>query len=297
MIKIAIAAAAGNIGSRAARKISASGFTPVLMGRHTSKMERLNIPNAIIRETDLGNTEQVVNSTRGAEALLWLVPPVLHVSSLKNWYQKVIQAGLAAVKENKIKRVVLISSLGAGAAPNLGTITYTGDMEIAFDQLGDTNILALRPGYFMENFLTLTQQIKLESEFSFTYTPDHDIPFISTDDIGDAAAKYLVDSSRAGHWKLNLMGPENITLTEAASRISGLLDRPIRFKPISVETMSGLMGSFGANDRVQQEMAELFVALGDPNGAYATPRTPEAFTSTSFASFVKGKLLPLLNGA
>lgn len=41
-------------------------------------------------------------------------------------------------------------------------------------------------------------------------------------------------------------------------------------------------------------MTALFQALGDPNGAYATPRTAEAYTPTSFQEFVRTHLLPLL---
>ena len=292
-MKIAIAAASGNIGRHAARLVAQQGGTPVLLGRHLAHLNQLQIPGAISRQVDLSHTKQVVQATQGTEALLWLVPPVLDVLNLKDWYQRVIEAGVTAVQENKIKRVVLISSLGAGAADNQGTVTYTGQMERVFDQL-EANILALRPGYFMENFLLQAPSIQAEGAFSFTYDPAHDIPFISTDDIAHAAVRYLMDPTWSGHWKLNLMGPENITLTEAATRLSTLSGKPIRYQPVSIADTVREMGSWGANPLVQQELAELFLALGESNGPYATPRTPEAHTPTTFDQFVLNKLLPLL---
>lgn len=63
-------------------------------------------------------------------------------------------------------------------------------MEVAFDSL-DADLLALRPRYFMENFLLQISALKENNEFTFTYASDHDIPFISADDIGKAAARYL----------------------------------------------------------------------------------------------------------
>ena len=50
----------------------------------------------------------------------------------------------------------------------------------------------------------------------------------------------------------------------------------------------------GASAEVQREMGNLFRALGDPDGVYATARTPEATTPTTFEQFVKSKLLPNL---
>lgn len=293
MMKIAIAAATGNIGSHAAQLVSQQGGSPVLLGRNLANLDQLQIPGAISRQVDLSHPEQVVQATKGAEALLWLVPPVLDVPTLQDWYQRVIKAGITAVQENKIKRVVLISSLGAGAADNQGTVTYTGQMERAFDQL-DANVLTLRPGYFMENFLLQVPALQADQAFSFPYDPTHDIPFISTDDIGHAAARYLMDPTWSGHWKLNLMGPENITLTEAATRLSELAGKQIRYQQVSVNEATRHLSRWGANTRVQQELAELFRALGDNNGPYATPRTPEAHTPTTFDQFIYKKLRPLL---
>lgn len=293
MRKIAIAAATGNIGKRVAKQIATQGATPVLLGQNMERLNDLNISGGISFVADISSTEQVIAATKDVDALFWLVPPIPTTPSLNEWYQKVIDAGLAAVNQNKIKRVVLISSLGASLTPNLGTITYCGHMEVAFDKL-DTNVLALRPGYFMENFIQQAQSIKEKGEFTFPYDSEHDIPFISTDDIADAATRYLLDETWAGHWKLNLMGPENITLNDAASRLATLTGKSINYVQQSMAQVKVQLDSWGLTERAQQELIDLFYALGDSNGAYATPRTAEAYTATSFEEFSKKKLLPLL---
>lgn len=295
-MKIAIAGATGNIGSRVAKQISLKGGIPVLLGQNLERLNQMNILNSITRVTDLSDTEQVTASTQDVDALFWMVPPVLTVPSLKEWYTQVTAAGIAAVQQHKIERVVLISSLGAGAGEHLGTVSYAGDMEKAFDLL-NANVLALRPGYFMENMLTQAQRIKFGNEFSFTYDIEHDLPWISTDDIGDTAAKYLLNSKWAGHWKLNLMGPENITSQDVALKISRVLDLQVKYKQQTIAEASNELAGFGANAVVCKELAELFIALGDADGAYATPRTAEAFTPTTLEEFVKRKLVPLLNSS
>lgn len=293
-MKIAIAAAAGNIGSRTAKRVSEAGAKTILLGRDVGKLDALGIGGAISVETDLSDAAAVVKATAGAEALLWLVPPASHRPSLKEWYEEVTAAGGAAVRANNIKKVVAVSSVGAGSGDNLGTVTYAGLMEEALSRL-DIDFVALRPGYFMENFLSQTASIKNEGHFAFTYAPGHDIPFISTDDIGDVAARYLTDDSWAGKWSRNLMGPENITLTQAAKILSEQLNKPVAYRQNSLDAAGQELINLGLSQTVKRELIDLFKALGDPDGIYATARTPEAFTPTTFEKFVANKLMPNLN--
>lgn len=293
MKKIAVTAATGNIGRRVAQQISLQGAEAVLLGQNHDRLTQLNISNSTQSVTDMSNSEQMIEATKGVDALFLLVPPVLNTTSLEEWYVKVTDAGIAAVNANKIKKVVLISSLGASTNPNLGTVSYCGAMEIAFDRLS-TNILALRPGYFMENFVQQVKSIRENGKFSFPFDGDHDIPFVSTDDIGDAAARYLLDETWTGHWKLNLMGPENITLKEVAAQLTTLTNKPIEYVQQSFDELKAQLKTLGITDKVLQELVDLHNALGDQNGAYATPRTPEVSTHTIFEQFAEQKLLPLL---
>ncbi|WP_422083510.1 NAD(P)H-binding protein [Ulvibacterium sp.] len=289
-MKIVIGAAAGNVGSRIAKKVAAAGHSVVLLGNKLDALENLNIPDSSSYEVDMSNTEQVVAHTRGADALFWLVPPSLGVSSLKEWYDDIITAGVAAIKENKIPRVVALSSLGAGASDNLGTVTYVGNLERAFKEVA-SNVVFLRPGYFMENFLIQKNDILENGYFSFPYATDHDIPFISADDIGDIAAEYLMDKNWAGQWARNIMGPRNITLEEAAVIFSAELRQEIVYKQVSYDDIKNQFAQFGANTTVQKELVDLYTALGDPNGAYATPRTFEANTPTTLADVIRTKFI------
>ncbi|MBP1650011.1 MAG: hypothetical protein H6Q26_168 [Bacteroidetes bacterium] len=90
------------------------------------------------------------------------------------------------------------------------------------------------------------------------------------------------------------MGPENITLSDVALRLSSLTDKPVRYRQESFEEIKFRLNNWGIGETIQNELIDLFKALGDPNGAYATPRTPEAYTATSFDQFVINKLMPVL---
>ena len=236
------------------------------------------------------DAQGLIEIAQQADALFWLTPPKLDVPNLRDWYLQTAKAGANAVSANGILRVVNISSIGAGAKPNLGTVSLSGNVESIFNQTA--NVVHLRPGYFMENFLAQIETIQSARTVQFSYPSDHDIPWISTDDIADVAAQYLLDQRWAGQWTRNLMGPKNLTLLEISAILSQVLGYPIEYAQISIESLQQQVAAMGATTEVQREMGDLFRALGDPDGVYATARTPEATTPTTFEQFVKNKILP-----
>lgn len=291
-MKIVIAAASGNIGRRTAEKVVQAGAEAVLLTRQPEKLANLVAQGASVKSIS-SDDRGLIEVTQQTDALFWLTPPKLDVPSLHAWYIHTAMIGAKAVHENNIQRVVNISSVGAGAKPDLGTVSFVGEVESIFNQTG-SNVLHLRPGYFMENFLTQIQFIQQDHSIYFPYASDHDIPWISTDDIGDEAANYLLDDRWAGRWTRNLMGSKNLTLPETAAILSQVCGRSIRYVQVSIESIEQQLAVAGASPDAQRELGKLFRALGDPDGVYATARTPEAFTSTTFEQFATHKLLPQL---
>jgi uncharacterized protein YbjT (DUF2867 family) len=289
-MKIAIAAASGNIGRRAAERVVQAGAETVLLTRQPEKLADLAAQGAIVKPISSDDTQGLIEATQDAEALFWLTPPKLNTPSLRDWYIQTATAGATAVRENRIKRMVNISSLGAGAEADLGTVTFVGTVESIFNQTC-SNVLHLRPGYFMENFLGQVKFIEQDNAVYFPYASAHDIPWISTDDIGDEAANYLLDDRWAGQWTRNLMGPENLTLPETTAILSRVLNRSIKYVQVTVKLIQQQLASAEATPDVQKELGNLFRALGNPNGIYATARTPEAITPTTFEQFAIHKLL------
>lgn len=292
-MKIVIATASGNIGRRVAEQVQKAGAEAVLLSRQPEKLAPLVARGAVVAPVSSDDVQGLIAASRGAEALFWLTPPKLEADDLRDWFQRTATAAAAAIRENRIPRVVHVSSIGAGASPHLGTVSLVGEVETILNRAAE-NVVHLRPGYFMENCLAQVESLQREGVLSFPYASDHDIPWISTDDIGDVAARYLLDRRWAGQWTRNLMGPENLTPVEVAAVLSRVLGRLVRYVPVSVESLQQQLGTAGATPAVQRELGALFRALGDPDGVYATARTPETFTPTTFERFARSKLLPLL---
>jgi uncharacterized protein YbjT (DUF2867 family) len=300
-MKIVIAAASGNIGRRTAEKVIQAGAETVLLSRNPEKLADLVAKGAIVHPISSDDSQGLIDATQQADALFWLTPPKLDVPNLRDWYLHTAQAGANAVRTNGIARVVNISSIGAGAKPNLGTVSFSGEVEAIFNQTG-ANVVHLRPGYFMENFLAQVEAIQRDRVVRFPYPSDHDIPWIGTDDIGDVAAQYLLvgeptvgNPHWAVQWTRNLMGPENLTSIKTAAILSQVLGYSVEYDRVTLESIQQQFAAMGATAEVQREMSDLFRALGDPDGVYATARTAEAYTPTTFEQFVKYKLFPNLH--
>lgn len=89
------------------------------------------------------------------------------------------------------------------------------------------------------------------------------------------------------------MGPENLTLFQTTAILSRVFDFPIEYVQVTIESMQRRLAESGATLDVQRELGNLFRALGDPEGIYATTRTDEAATPTTFEQFARNKLLPI----
>jgi len=98
-------------------------------------------------------------------------------------------AGAKAARENGIKELSTFPALVQVQNPTW-VQSHCGNVESIFNQTAANNVLHLRPGYHGE----FSEQVEAIQRRRTLYFPasNHDIPWISTDDIGDEAAKYLL---------------------------------------------------------------------------------------------------------
>ncbi len=291
-MKIVIAGASGNIGHATARILLEKGVKPIVVARNAAKVADLVARGAMHVAAGATDLVAIQQSCRDADALLWLTPPTYSEPSLARWYRDTGTIAATLVREQHIARVVHISAVGAGAAPQLGTVSYGGEVEQILAATG-ARVMNLRPGYFMQNFLLQLDAIRA-GEVHMALPADHNIPWVSTNDIGAVAAQYLMDNQWDGQSSRNLLGPESLTPREATQIIAEVIGMPLIYHSLPPEAFGQMFANLGANRTVQREMTDLMRALGDPRGVYATVRTPEAWTPTTLKSFAAAAIKPML---
>ncbi|MBD2773719.1 NmrA family NAD(P)-binding protein [Iningainema tapete] len=193
------------------------------------------------------------------------------------------------MQANSIPYVVHVSS-GGGGVINAGPVSGLHDVEGALDAVA-TNILHLRCGNFMENFLTQLQAIQDQGCFYYPAPGDYPIPMVATQDIASVAAKYLRDRSWVGHNVLAVHGAADLSFDEAAKIMSDVLGKTIRYVSLPPEQFRQVLLSHGASADGAEQFLLMFHAFTQQNAYAAEPRTPQTTTATTLAQWVKTMLI------
>jgi uncharacterized protein YbjT (DUF2867 family) len=192
-MRIVISAAADNIGRRVAEHVLQSWSEAVLLVRNPTSISASLAAYARAQVVTLDLTDEgpswPMRRARMPYSGSYRRP--LHVSDWYQLFQVIAAAGADALCTHQIPHVVLVPSLDAGMPPGLGTVSYAGELEQQLNATG-THVVALRPGYFMENFLAQAAAIRTQGVVQYPYAEDHDMPFISVADIAAVAAHYLL---------------------------------------------------------------------------------------------------------
>ncbi|MFI6309265.1 NAD(P)H-binding protein [Nocardia fusca] len=239
-----------------------------------------------------GDPATVNHAFAGADAVFWLVPPDPTAPSLDAAYSGFTRAAARAFTAHGVRHVVGVSALGRGTpvADRAGLVTAS----LAMDDLiagSGVNYRALANPSFMDNVLRQAHSIRDEGVFTGTLAADLPAPLAATGDIAGAAARLLLDRSWTGIGEVPVLGPQDLTPDEMAQTMSEVLDRPVRYRRVTLDDLAAATAGFGAGDAFVRGMVDMMRAKdeGLDNGV---PRTPRTTTPTTFRQWCTAVLAP-----
>jgi uncharacterized protein YbjT (DUF2867 family) len=285
-----ITGATGNIGKIITRELLAKGKKVRIIGRNAEKMLELKENGAEVLVGDFFDESFVNNSFAGATAVYCMIPPNPHAKDFRKDQQIVAKNFVNAVVSNKVKHVILLSSIGAHLRTGAGVIDGLGDLEEYFSALKEVNVLILRPGYFMENIFG---QIGIIKQLGIVGTPirgDLKFPCVATKDIAALGAKRLLKLDFRGHTIEYILGPKDLSYNEITGIISKAIDKPdLNYVQFSYEDAKNGMVQSGF---VSENMANLYMKMSEAFNSGIVlnvhTRTSENSTPTTFEEFVGG---------
>ncbi|KAJ2928684.1 hypothetical protein H1R20_g8386, partial [Candolleomyces eurysporus] len=137
-----------------------------------------------------------------------------------------------------VKRFVLLSATIIEKGSPMA-----GEIHEYLDSKPDIDYFVLRPTWFIENLFTAqAYSIRGQGEI-VTVVPKGRIPFVSVEDIAQAAFEYITQGSSTKD-KL-IIGPEVLTYNEVAQILSEVIGKPITHRVISEEEQEARYTSFG----------------------------------------------------
>lgn len=285
------------IGRRLAWRLLDAGEKVTLISRDKQKVDNLAKRGArVLVGSAHEDPELVETALSGAEALFWLTPPPARPDYYA-WSAKAALRAAVAAKKHGVKRAAVLSSMGAQTGPGTGPTGVARELENAFEA-HVTNVVSLRPGFFMENLFFSVESIAKAGEIYMALAASTKLPWVATADIADKAACWLLDRDWRGQHRIGVHGPKDLTLTEAASTVAAALERPVKFVEVPIEMAhKGLKGATGMPDDVADIYVEAFTAWPEGRMNVAEPRTPNTTTPTSLFQFAREVLGPAIKQA
>ncbi|MCX6231921.1 MAG: NAD(P)H-binding protein [Bacteroidetes bacterium] len=283
-----ICGASGHIGNPLAKELLAKGQHVKVIARNADKLKELVSLGADALIGDVNDVNFLSCSFSGADAVFCLLTPDMHAADVRKEQNLIAENYLEAVKINKIKNVVLLSSVGAHLRNGAGIVDGLGYLEELFLQLKDCNVLNLRPSYFMENTLGMIGTIKHMGIAGNPINGDTKFPIVATKDIAAVAAKRLLDLNFSGNTTEFVLGAKDYSYNEMTAIAGKAIGKPdLEYVLFSYEDAAkGMAASGFCGADAARLMTDLARAINDGTLLKGHQRTAANTSPTSYEDFV-----------
>jgi uncharacterized protein YbjT (DUF2867 family) len=289
-----VVGATGQVGRVVVEELLDKGHQVFAIGRNPAKLEDLKAKGAeICHVQNFENQDLLAECFQGAEAVFAMLPPAMREEDYAANQNAVGEALLGAVTSSEIKYVVYLSSLGAQHSAGTGPIKGLHLQEERFNAKNGLNVLHLRAGYFMENFLWSIPTILETGMLKTAIQPGLSLPMVCTEDIGIKAAELLSRLDFRDHTIFEFVGPSSLNMIEATKILgASIYKNDLRYEQLSYEEAKREMLSSGMHEPTANLMVELYRAFNDRLCQPEQELTDEHQGKITFDQFAKKTFAP-----
>ena len=282
---IAIMGAAGHVGSKVCDLLLESGEQFRVM-EHTRDLAHLRERGADVVRGNASTVDDLRALFASASAALVLLPEdVTDPSFVENRVvmSRAIRDALAA---EGVNHVVALSAVGADRADAAGPPAGLHIFEEDLAEL-DANVLVLRSTMYMDYLLAALPMIKSEKVNGSATKADVRFPMVATIDVAQEVADRLRKRDFTGHQVKLLLGPEDVSMSEATSAIGMRLGIPtLPYVEFPSDGVKGALQQAGMSEQVAGLIVDLQLALNDGRKFEGVRRTNESTTLTRLGEFL-----------
>jgi len=277
---ILVTGATGLNGKELLRVLSASGVAVRALVRNPAKAEAIAaLPNVEIVQGDMAHPETLAAGLRGVDRAMLISssdPMMLDVQT--NFIDAAKQAG--------VKHVVKLS----GIMPELDSAFRFARMHGEIEKRLEASGMAfthLRAGEFMPAYFRQVPNITAKGAM-FLPMEDARIASIDVGDIAEIAAKVLTGAGHEGK-TYPLTGPQALTMTEVAEKLSAATGKTIRYVNVPPEAARQAQLAAGMPPYLADALFELFAERRNGKEAKVWPDAELLLDRrpTSFDEFAK----------
>ncbi len=288
-----ILGATGNTGSIIADTLLLGRKKVRVVGRDAGRLQRFVRKGAEAFTGDVSDAVALTKAFRGARAAYLMLPPI----TSREDQERESDAIAKAVTESGLRYAVYLSSYGAHVPEGTGPVTGLHSSEQKLNAIGGLNVLHLRAAYFMENNLAAISMIQGTGIFGHALLPDLKLPMIATRDVGDYAARRLLDLDFSGKETRELLGERDLSMAEVTAVIARGIGKPdLRYEQFPYDQVQQVLEQMGMSPKKAAVYIEMFKAINARVLAAREPRSQQNSTPTSFEKFVRDVFAPAYQG-
>ena len=244
---ILVTGATGNVGSEIARQLKARGEPFRVYVRDVDKAAAMiGADGYDIALGSFSDDEAFAAALEGVDA-------VYMVTNQSDAFKADLECMVQRVKNANISKFVMLSAEGDPDS-DIFFVRRTGELE-AIVREAELNWTFLRPDWFMQNFAGYVAM----GMVAFPEGPGK-TSFVDVRDVAEIAIKALTEPGHT-HRTYRLTGPDAMTFSQAAARISTVLEREIPFVGITPEQMRDGLIAQGAEPWYAEMNAEMTLAI------------------------------------
>jgi uncharacterized protein YbjT (DUF2867 family) len=259
---ILVTGATGLNGSELIRRLSASGVAVRALVRDPAKAAAIAaLPNVEIVQGDMARPETLAAGLRGVDRAML-------ISSSDPMMLEVQTNFIDAAKQAGVKHVVKLS----GIMPELNSAFRFARMHGEIEQRLEASGMAfthLRAGEFMPAYFRQAPNIAAKGAM-FLPMEDARTASIDVGDIAEIAAKVLTGAGHEGKI-YPLTGPEALTMTEVAAKLSAATGKTIRYVNVPPDAARQAQLAAGMPPYLADALFELFAERRNGKEAKVRP--------------------------
>ncbi len=288
-----ITGATGNTGRIIVNGLLAHGEKVRAVARNADHLKEEVAKGAEAFVGQLADSDSLARALEGAKAAYLMIPPDLRNQDYRKYQDELVESIGRAVEKAGPSHAVILSSIGADKPDKTGPVVGLHDLEQRLNGITGLNVLALRPAYFMENTLAQAPLIRMFGMTAGPLRPDLSLEMIATRDIGEYAAKALLELDFQGNEARELLAQRNVTMNEVSSIIGKAIGKPdLKYSQLPDDQVRGGMMSMGISASIANLILEMASAMNSGHMRALEPRSAENTTPTSYETFVAEEFVP-----
>lgn len=223
-MKIIITGSLGNISRPLSTQLAANGHNVTVISSDNNKSDQIKNIGAIPAIGSVTDEGFLTETFTGADVVYLMIPTNFAAPDIKADIAATGQIYANAVEAAGVKKVVMLSSLGAHLPEGTGPIAGIHRAEEILKKLDGVDLLILRPAYFYNNFYDNIDMIKHAGIIGSNFGAHQQLAMVDPEDIATVAVENI-EKGFTGQ-SVIYIASDKPTLGEVAASLGKAIGKP-----------------------------------------------------------------------